>query len=906
MEVEEGASSSGNTSDEVIDEQVMESSVENMNRQETENRLENHAIVTLDKDDQEAEHRLEGYETIILDKNVKETALNFEDDANVIIHNNEQGSQGTENRLEDDTIVTLQSNDQKTEKILEDNAIVNPPIRGMNFYSLDALVEYYNNYAKQEGFGIMRRAISFSADGKSKFVTIACSRVGKSYSSKRNILNPNPLKKTGCKARVNATDFEGGSCRVNSVVLEHNHVLFPSKSCFFSCNGTMNNDLQNMLEANIVEGIDASRSCHSVIDHAKVYENISCLEKDCRNSGQKSKWLQLRIGDAEAMYDFFVRMQAKNSNFFYVMDIDEKSHIRNVFWADARSRAAYEEFGDVVMFDTAYLTNKYTMPLVTFVGVNHHGQTILFGCGLLSDEAADTFIWLFKALLSCMSGCAPKAIITDQAEAMKTAVEVVFPSTRHSWCLQHILRMLPEKLGCYELFKSIKKALENIVYDASTKKEFEDSWADIRKEFKELDDNEWLTNIYEERNHWVPAFLKDTFWAGILFIHRNENINGFFDGNVNSKTTLKQFLEQYNNILKSKVEKENQADIQSFNSWIPCVTHFPIEKQFQQVYTIEKFKEFQQEVIAKLYCEVCLVRDMDSVLEFNVSEILAVEEENNLHHRTLNYKVHFNKEDHEINCSCCFFEFKGILCRHIVSVLIKIQSDITVSSKYVLSRWRKDLGRHHSRVNSCQEDWSGNPQGQRYYYLLKKFDDAANMAVASDDACKILWSYIDDYQQKFKVNDEVSGNNKSTLSNFARSENTGDSFGSVSDKNNLPSSIPPTVQGQGCSPRKRKIFKVDQARKKLTCSRTNDQCKTNKELGDKIQASEMQKGAEDGGNEIDVLRSHMVVDLDAQENLNFQANAQVGLLFDQHTDQISEKEQVKEPKLDSTHNSWTI
>lgn len=88
-------------------------------------------------------------------------------------------------------------------------------------------------------------------------------------------------------------------------------------------------------------------------------------------------------------------MQDDNSNFFYVMDLNEEGRLRNVFWADARSKAAYEEFGDVVTFDTTYLTNTYDMPFAPFVGVNHHGQSILLGCGLISHEDIETFTWLF-------------------------------------------------------------------------------------------------------------------------------------------------------------------------------------------------------------------------------------------------------------------------------------------------------------------------------------------------------------------------------------------------------------------------------------------------------------------------------------------------------------------------------
>jgi zinc finger SWIM domain-containing protein 3 len=38
-----------------------------------------------------------------------------------------------------------------------------------------------------------------------------------------------------------------------------------------------------------------------------------------------------------------------------------------VFWADLRCRVAYEYFGEVITFDTTYLTNKYDMPFAPFL-----------------------------------------------------------------------------------------------------------------------------------------------------------------------------------------------------------------------------------------------------------------------------------------------------------------------------------------------------------------------------------------------------------------------------------------------------------------------------------------------------------------------------------------------------------
>ncbi|XP_072056347.1 protein FAR-RED ELONGATED HYPOCOTYL 3-like [Arachis hypogaea] len=50
----------------------------------------------------------------------------------------------------------------------------------------------------------------------------------------------------------------------------------------------------------------------------------------------------------------------------------KQERLKTIFWADARSRAAYEYFGDIVSFDTTYKTNRYDMPFGSFVGVNHH------------------------------------------------------------------------------------------------------------------------------------------------------------------------------------------------------------------------------------------------------------------------------------------------------------------------------------------------------------------------------------------------------------------------------------------------------------------------------------------------------------------------------------------------------
>lgn len=83
--------------------------------------------------------------------------------------------------------------------------------------------------------------------------------------------------------------------------------------------------------------------------------------------------------------------------------MDEDGYLWNVFQVDTRYITTYESFSDVISFDTTYLTNKYKMSFAPFVRVNHHRKTLLFGCGLLSREDTETYVWLFNSWLECMS-----------------------------------------------------------------------------------------------------------------------------------------------------------------------------------------------------------------------------------------------------------------------------------------------------------------------------------------------------------------------------------------------------------------------------------------------------------------------------------------------------------------------
>ncbi|XP_022876838.1 protein FAR-RED IMPAIRED RESPONSE 1-like [Olea europaea var. sylvestris] len=258
------------------------------------------------------------------------------------------------------------------------------PKVGMTFNEEKELWDFYKGYAYYVGFPVRRRNSKKGDDGKMKYVTFTCSR----------------------------EDYHG-IWRINKVHLDHKHKTSPSKSRLYRFNWELSSHVKQKLEVNDMVGIPLHKSYNSVVVEAGGYENITCVEKDCRNYVEQVKRLRLGEGDAAAIQPYFSRMQAHCSGFYFSIDLEDESRLRNVFWADNRCREAYKEFGDVVTFDTTYLTNKYDMPFVPFVGVNHHGQSTLLGCGLLSNEDTNTFVWLFRTWLQCMYGKAPHRIITN-------------------------------------------------------------------------------------------------------------------------------------------------------------------------------------------------------------------------------------------------------------------------------------------------------------------------------------------------------------------------------------------------------------------------------------------------------------------------------------------------------------
>ena len=50
-----------------------------------------------------------------------------------------------------------------------------------------------------------------------------------------------------------------------------------------------------------------------------------------------------------------------------------------------------------------------------------------------------------------------------------------------------------------------------------------DCWLEVHN----LQDNEWLQWLYYERHHWIPTYVKNTFWVGMSTTQRSESMMPF-------------------------------------------------------------------------------------------------------------------------------------------------------------------------------------------------------------------------------------------------------------------------------------------------------------------------------------------------------------------------------------------
>ncbi|KAL4341367.1 hypothetical protein GQ457_08G024570 [Hibiscus cannabinus] len=252
------------------------------------------------------------------------------------------------------------------------------------------------------------------------------------------------MSRTRCEARIKFKfDEEYQYWKVEKFHAEHNHEMVKPTQVPYMRSFRKINELDEIkIKSMHNSGIAPNRMMRNFVNEAGSSKNVGFISKDLYNFLDRIKREEVKDGDAETMMAYLYGKKESDPFFFVRHTRDEYGNLEKLFWCDGISRTDYKEFGHVLAFDTTYKCNAYNKPFVVLVGVNHHRNTVLFGCALVVHEKEDTYIWVLQQLIAAGDGYKPLTVITDRDKAMANAISQVLPEAKHRLCLWHIMRNL--------------------------------------------------------------------------------------------------------------------------------------------------------------------------------------------------------------------------------------------------------------------------------------------------------------------------------------------------------------------------------------------------------------------------------------------------------------------------------
>ncbi|CAH9094477.1 unnamed protein product [Cuscuta europaea] len=189
----------------------------------------------------------------------------------------------------------------------------------------------------------------------------------------------------------------------------------------------------------------------------------------------------------------------------------------------------------------------------------------------------------------------------------------------------------------------------------------------------------WFCHMFELRRWWIRSYFRDTFMAGLLrTTSRSENENSFFREFTNPHFSLVEFLMQFESVMDA--QRHNNDKLNSdLESYIPDLkTPLTMEKAAGDVFTLSSFYDLQTEICSACFaCRVLHLDGRDGVFDYDICD-----------DRNLVFKVHFEMSDMKPECSCKFFQWIGLVCRHIFLVL-KDSKVEQIPEHFVNTRWCK-------------------------------------------------------------------------------------------------------------------------------------------------------------------------------------------------------------------------
>ncbi|KAL6638252.1 hypothetical protein ACP70R_025824 [Stipagrostis hirtigluma subsp. patula] len=400
------------------------------------------------------------------------------------------------------------------------------------------------------------------------------------------------------------------------------------------------------------------------------------LLRDLYNFFARMKKERVEGSDAEYVLNFMREKQEHDLEFFFKYSVDDEGRLKNIFWSDAQSQIDYGAFGDVVVFDSTYRVNRYNLPFVPFVGVDHHRSTVVFGCGILSDESVSSYVWLLQAFLEAMQQKHPLSLITDGDYAMARAIQIVMPRADHRLCSWHIERNMIKYLRGEKL-----SDFRKFIYHIMDVDEFERRWLEFKEKHEVNESDLWTLRMYELRKKWSAAYTRGRRFLGMQSNQRSESLNSRLHNHLDRQMSLVDLVEHYEYCVSRIRRNELELDAKASVS-VPftAITADLFEKKAARIFTPNMFPKVREQISNISRWVVSEVSRDNSAVRYEVAPTRSGG------HRVLVTCAFEGQSLASASCDCRMMECEAIPCGHIFSVMRYVRLE-TIPPCCVNLRW---------------------------------------------------------------------------------------------------------------------------------------------------------------------------------------------------------------------------
>jgi len=394
--------------------------------------------------------------------------------------------------------------------------------------------------------------------------------------------------------------------------------------------------------------------------------------------------------DAKDLLNILLGVKARIPNYYLSYSKTNDEILNSLFWASDKMKYNYSKYGDVVLFDTTFKTNRFRMPLGIFVGMSAYGKNIFYGMVIIHDESFESFQWTFKQFLACHK-TEPETFICDEDSSIIKAAKDVFRKSKINICEWHKEGNFKKNLSHLKKSEETKDVLQQMIALITSTGDFETKFNKIIEQLQKTNQIKALeyVNLQNKNKHlWARQFTEVAFTLNIHTTSRSESTNSTLKGilNFNSNVALTQLwvvldkLEDHNFMVQERYLSRDILNITSKNSLIMKLS------EILTPYSLDRVID-----------EFILASNYRSVFKNNIYEVSRIQNTN---------KRNIFVSEGKLTCTCPTSISMRLPCRHIICVFLSTELDMKIL--YCDKRWylKQEISKLYHMNSTISEEFT--------------------------------------------------------------------------------------------------------------------------------------------------------------------------------------------------------